>query len=104
MIGDVANTDPLWGGILTALSVDTTERAVVADVRVLEDGIWRDYRLRLLGVEELRIERPDGDWEYTEVTEVHATSAAGRTQVEIVFWAEPNGMSGSCRDLAVEHA
>jgi hypothetical protein len=53
-------------------------------------------------VRELRIERPDTDWDYTEVTELHSSTAGDFTHIEMVFWVEPNGLIAICEDFVVD--
>ena len=55
--GPVQDTSPLWGEILTDLSVDLTVRAVVATIRVMESDASKAYRLRLHDVERLWADR-----------------------------------------------
>jgi hypothetical protein len=43
-------------------------------------------------VDSLRIERPDTDWDFTELTELHISEIAARGQIGAVFWVEPNGL------------
>lgn len=92
----------LWGGTLTGLSVDPTARTVSAAITVEGYGSQQSYQLRLIEVRELRIERPDTDWDYTEVTELHSSTAGDFTHIEMVFWVEPNGLIAICEDFVVD--
>lgn len=98
----MAETDALWGGYVRDLRIDLTARQVVARVSVTHDGEDSAYRLTLSGVRSVHVERPDAEWERTELTEVHAEDGDGLTRVELIFWTEPNGLVATCESVAVE--
>jgi len=59
--------------------------------------------LRLFGVTELLVARPDGEpWRYTEITEAYATATASGFVVTLRFWTEPNGVTARCSDYSIE--
>jgi hypothetical protein len=98
----VADTDALWGGYVRDLRVDLTARRVTVVVSVTNGGHERTFRLLLTGVRAVQVERPDGDWERTELTELHSSAVDGLTRVELIFWTEPNGLIATCEALSVE--
>jgi hypothetical protein len=97
----MADTDALWGGTLLDLQLDLLRRSVNLVVRV-NDGRVTDCEVRLSGVTDLRIERPDpNQWDYVEVSEVHVRSASTGQLVELLFWVEPNGLTATCEGVQV---
>ncbi|HVT63832.1 MAG TPA: hypothetical protein VHD81_01615 [Mycobacteriales bacterium] len=97
----MVSTDQLWGGRLAALRFDPTRRVLELAIDVHRDGLDESWSVRLEGVSELRIDRPDDEWDYTEVTELHADEGAQGGHLEMVFWTEPNGLRASFSVLAV---
>ena len=98
----MTGTDHLWGGILTSIQFDPTSRVLELAIRVEAAGEKHRWTVRLNDVSDLRVDRPDDGWDYTEVTEVHVSPDGDRNQVEFVFWAAPNGLSASFSMLSVE--
>ncbi|MCU1418345.1 MAG: hypothetical protein JWP32_2519 [Schumannella sp.] len=61
------------------------------------------FMLRLFGVSELRIDRPDGEsWDHTEITEARAAATSTGFIVSMVFWNEPNGLTAHCTEYLIE--
>jgi hypothetical protein len=97
----VTSTDALWGGTLAGVDLDATTRSVTVRVEVTSGREATRYSLLLRDVSLLRLERPDGDWDYTEVTEVHVGQHAAGASVELIFWNEPNGLFAECSGAEV---
>ncbi|MFL6240069.1 MAG: hypothetical protein ACJ735_11325 [Actinomycetes bacterium] len=97
----MTDANDLWGGTVTDLRADLTARTVTASVSVNSQGRERNYAVVLSGVSDLRVERPDAQWEYTEMTELHADPVDGTTRVEMVFWNEPNGLTATCANIVI---
>ena len=73
----VATLDDLWGSTVRSMGFDPTARVVTLIARVTDAGVTTPFMLRLCGVSELRVERPDGEsWDYTEITEAHAAASS----------------------------
>jgi hypothetical protein len=99
----VADTDALWGGILTAFAVDLLAAEVRLSVDVTEAEASIHYLVTLQGVSALRLDRSDPhEWDYIEVTEVHVAEDAAGTEVELILWVEPNGLTVRCSTVRVE--
>jgi hypothetical protein len=90
--------DDLWGGYQEGLTFDSTTRTLDLEVSTHQAGRTCTWRLRLTGVRELRVERADDEWERTEVTELHVSDLGACKLMEIVYWAEPNGLSARFED------
>ena len=59
----VTDTDRLWGGTLEAVRLDATARLVELDVSITVGDAPQRWTLRLSGVSEFRVDRPDAsDW------------------------------------------
>ena len=57
------------------MGFDPTARVVTLVSRVIEARAAPQFMLRLFGVSELRIDRPDVEsWDYTEITEAHVAA------------------------------
>jgi hypothetical protein len=90
--------DDLWGGYQESLRYDSTTRMLDLEVSTHHGGTTHTWRLRLTGVRELRVDRPDDAWERTEVTELHVSDHERYRVMEIVYWTEPNGLSARFED------
>jgi hypothetical protein len=97
----VVSTDQLWGGRLAALRFDATRRGLELAIDVTQHGLDESWSVRLEGVAELRIDRPDDEWDHTEVTELHVDDGAQGGHLEMVFWTEPNGLHAPFSALTV---
>jgi hypothetical protein len=99
----VATLDDLWGSTVRSMGFDPTARVVTLIARVTDAGVTTAFMLRLFGVSELRIDRPDGEsWNYTEITEAHATATPTGFLVKLVFWNDPNGLAAQCTNYLIE--
>ena len=88
---------------MDGIRFDATKRLLEADVSVLGGEDSQTWTIRLTDVSQVRVNRPDeAGWDYTEVTEVHVEPGAAGTQVELVFWVEPNGLTATCGAVTVE--
>ena len=99
----VATLDDLWGSTMRTMGFDPTARVATLIARVTNAGVTTSLMLRLFGVSDLHVERPDGEpWSYTEITEAHATAAVTGFVVKLLFWTEPNGLTARCADYSIE--
>jgi hypothetical protein len=99
----VAALDEIWGSALRSFGFDPTARVATLIARVTNEGETTAFMLRLFGVSDLHVERPDSEsWSYTEITEAHATVTATGFVVNLLFWSEPNGLTASCADYSIE--
>ena len=99
----VAGLDHVWGSTLLSMDFDVTERVATLTARVTDDGLVSTLTLRLSGVSHLHVERPDDNsWDYTEITEAHATETATGFVVQLLFWTEPDGLTARCAEYSVE--
>jgi hypothetical protein len=90
--------DDLWGGYQERLTFDSTTRTLDLEVSRYHAGGTQTWRLRLIEVRQLRIDRPDDAWERTEVTELHVSDQETYQVIEIIYWGEPNGLSAKFND------
>ncbi|HSR85214.1 MAG TPA: hypothetical protein VLM11_13650 [Streptosporangiaceae bacterium] len=88
----------LWGGYQESLTFDSTTRVLDLEVSTHHAGGPQTWRLRLTGVREFHVERPDDAWERTEVTELYVSDQETYRQIEIVYWTEPNDFSARFKD------
>lgn len=88
----------LWGGYQKSLKYDSTKRLLELEVSTYHAGTSHTWRLRLTGVQELRVDRPDDAWERTEITELHVSDHDVYRVMEIIYWTEPNGLSARFDD------
>lgn len=85
------------------MGFDPTARVVTLVGSVTDAGATTPFMLRLFGVSELRIDRPDGEsWEYTEITEARASATSTGLIVSVLFWNEPNGLTAHCTEYLIE--
>ena len=85
------------------MAYDVTERVATLAVRVTYGGVVSTLTLRLSGVSDLHVERPDDNaWDYTEITEAHAMATATGFVVQLLFWTEPDGLTARCAEYTVE--
>lgn len=99
----MAELDDLWGSTLLSMAYDATERVATLAVRITNGGVVSELTLRLSGVSELHVERPDDNpWDYTEIIEAHAMTTATGFLVQLLFWNEPDGMTARCAEYSVE--
>ena len=87
----------LWGSTVRSMGFDPTARVLFLIARVTDNGVANAFTLRLFGVSELHIDRPDSEsWDCTEIIEAHATETPTGFLVKLVFRNEPNGLSARC--------
>jgi hypothetical protein len=97
----VADTDVLWGGILTSLALDPIAWRLSAAVEVTSGNASRRYAVVLDEVRELRATRAVPlPWQYAELTEVHVSSATEGLAVEFVLWGDDT-VSATCSRISV---
>lgn len=96
-------TDSLWGGQLSAVSLDPIVHSLALVIDVVEGGARTTYDLVCSGVSELRFTNSLPDpWSYAEVTEVHTSrTAAGKRMVEMVLWSEDCELVCTCDTITV---
>jgi len=96
--------DELWGATIRGLHFDVAARRLLIDIELdapvdtLPTPGHPDRRLIFEQVSELHWEtEASGDWDYVELTEVHVSQTSdSRSAVELVLWAEPNGVRVIC--------
>jgi hypothetical protein len=64
------------------MAYDTTRRTLDVEVALTRSGELTVWCLRLADADNVRIERPSDDWDYTELTELHLSEVGGRGQLE----------------------
>jgi hypothetical protein len=85
------------------MTFDPTEGLLVLTARRVFQGVATTQILRLVGVSELQVERPDSDsWIYTEITEAQATPIPNGFAVSLLFWTEPHGVTAKCDEYRLE--
>jgi hypothetical protein len=83
----VADTDVLWGGVLSSIALDAIGWTLSAEVEVTSGNASRHYTVVLDGVRELRANRAVPlPWSYAELTEVHVAQTSGGLAVEFLLW------------------
>ena len=98
----MAETDVLWGGILTAVELDPVAWRLTANVVVTNGQSSTRYRMLLEEVRSLRVDRiVPLPWEYAELTEVHVSKAADGLTVDLVMWEDDTGLTAACSRLSV---
>jgi hypothetical protein len=98
----VADTDVLWGGVSTSLTLDPIAWRLSADVKVTSGEVSRQYTVVLDEVRELRASRAVPlPWQYAELSEVHVSSTAtDGLAVEFVLWGDDT-VSATCSRVSV---
>lgn len=97
----MADTDVLWGGRLSSLTLDPIAWRLSAEVEVTRGTASRRYTVVLDEVRELRASRGIPlPWSYAELTEVHVAPAPDGLVVEFLLWGDDT-MSAACARIAV---
>lgn len=98
----VMDTDALWGGKLTRLTLDPVSWSLRAGVEVNLDGMMHRYELVQEGVKDLHAERDvPRPWTYAELSEVHVYEADDGLRVELVLWTDGSGITARCTGAQV---
>jgi hypothetical protein len=91
------DTDALWGGALTSLSLDPISWALRAEVETTSEGTLRRYVLVLDEIVDLHAKRTVPlPWTNAELTEVHVSEAPVGVVVELVLWADDTALTVRC--------
>jgi len=98
----VQNTDVLWGGTLLALALDPVAWKLSGEIEVLSEGTAHRYAVVLDEVREVRVDRSAPlPWNYAEVTEVHTSTSADGSAVELVLWEDGTSIRAAGSRLTV---
>jgi hypothetical protein len=99
----VAETDDLWGGLLSSVAFDPVTWTLRLGIEVVMSAGRHRYEMVLDDVSEWHSTREVPlPWNYAEVTEVHVSEAGGQVLVELVLWSEPTSLSVRCASVRVD--